>query len=292
MERESAVLKHGTVVQPFIKDAFKEGAHRIKPKTSQNRWFRQMMIGVVYNDIGSTATLEELADKHRTFRQSIALSNKIFLRNLWNNSSSQIQERYPLNEVLSARKPLSQRSRERFSEVQGGTSLRIREQVESGVADPDKISLNTGISKENARKAASGTLKGWGINVPRERASYKEALEYLEEETDDKKVQELLDGLPYHVIRDRTSKEKGISQFRALANFARQVEFHLHTKDTHLFAASLRNAGVPISIKDVAVGGAKPRINTYYILLSRHKDRAEKVLKEDQALQRFQRVSS
>ena len=62
MERESAILKHKTVVQPFIKDAFKEGAHRIKPRhIPQDQWARQIMIGVVYNDSGSTATHEELA---------------------------------------------------------------------------------------------------------------------------------------------------------------------------------------------------------------------------------------
>ena len=290
MERERAFLNHRDVVQPFLKDAFKEGAHRIKPKkTKRDQWFRQIMIGVVYNDIGSTATEEELADKYGTFRQSISDSNKFFLGNLWNNSSPTLQDRYPLNEVLTARKPWGQPSRERFSAVRGGASLRIKEQVESEVTDPDKISENTGISKQKIRQAATRTLKSWGIDVPRENASYIEILEQLDKETDDKKIQELLDGLPYYVIPHDMAKEKEASRFSSLSPLIREAGFR--SKYNLPFATSLKADGVgaPIAIKDRVVKGAKPRTLTYYFLLSRHKDRAIKALKEDQSLQKFQR---
>lgn len=170
MEREKAISNHGTIVQPFLKDAFKEGAHRkMLQHTLQDPRFRQLMIGVVYNDVGSTATLEELADKYGAFKQSIADSNKRFLSNLWNNSSPTLQDRYSLNEILTARKPLSQRSREKLSLVGGGRSLKIREQVARGVTDIDQIGENTGIPRKEIKRAASGVLKDRRINLPPER---------------------------------------------------------------------------------------------------------------------------
>jgi len=43
MERESTVLNHREIVQPFIIAAFKEGAHRIKPRrTPQDQCFREI----------------------------------------------------------------------------------------------------------------------------------------------------------------------------------------------------------------------------------------------------------
>jgi len=98
------------------------------------------MIGVVYNDIGSPATYEELVDEHDIYKQSARDINKRFLANLWNNSSPELQGKYPLSEILTARKPRSQRSRERHSLSMGGVSLRIKDQVENGVTDRDMIS--------------------------------------------------------------------------------------------------------------------------------------------------------
>lgn len=297
MERESTVLRHKDlrhkeIVQPFIKDAFKEGAHRIKPKRIlQDEWLRQIMIGVVYNDIGSTATIEEVAGEHGAFRQSIADSNKRFLRNLWNNGSPELKDRYPLEEILTAGKPLSQRSRERRSEVGGGRSVKIKAQVESGVTDVGKISKNTGMSRQEIR-AAGRILKEWGVNLPPSRiALNRKALKQLEEETDDKKTQELLDKIPLHVVHNNLAKKREASQFCALSNLIRKAGFREYKKHTYFFA-SLRNAGVPISIKDSVVKGAKPQTLTYYILLSRHKERAIQLLRDDQNLERFQRKPS
>lgn len=291
MERESAVLKHRTVVQPFIKDAFKEGAHKIKPKwTSEDGWSRQKMIGVVYNDIGSTATLEELAVKYDIFKQHVSEINKIFLRNLYNNGSPELKDRYLLSEILTARKPRSQRSRERESLNRGGTSLRIKAQVESGARDIDTINKNTGIPKKIIRTRANKALKDWGIDIPRKYASYRGVLVQLDKETDDERLQELLDRLPYHVVLRDMRKKKGDSQFYALTDLIWEAGLRPHIKDTHFFATSLQNAGVPVSGKDVVVKGNNPQtLPYYYILLTRHKGRAIKVLKEDQSHQRLQR---
>lgn len=289
MERESRLSKREFILQPFLKDAFKEGAHRIKPrKLSKDWWFRQIMIGVVYNDKGSSATVEELADKYRVTRQDISVLNKSFLRNVWNNSSPELKERYPLEEILTVRKPLSQRSREKISARQGGVSLRIKEQVEKGVIDIDKISENIGISKKTIIHTRSTTLKDWGVDIPRKNLSYKEILRQLEEENDDGKIQQLLDKLPLRVISDNINTKKGVSQFLALGNLIREGGFHPDRKNGEyiFFVDSLKKASVPITRKD-EVKGNNTYIQTYYILLSKHKDRAMQVLKEDQELQRF-----
>lgn len=291
MERERDISKHEAIVQPFIKGAFKEGAHRIKPKyLSENHWNRQIMIGVVYNDVGSTAAVGELGEKNGNTRQNISLLNKSFLKNLWNNCSPELQERHRLDEILAVRKPLSQISRERHSAVRGGRSLRIKEQVESGETNVEAISANTGISKGrimNSRKL----LKDWriNINVPREKSSYKESLEELDKETDDKKIQELLDGFPYFVIYYDMTKRKEASRFCSLLSLIREAGFHPHNTNVHFFETSLKKACVPITRKDRVVAGTKPHILTYYDVVNRHKDRAIQVFREDKDLQRFQK---
>ena len=131
------------------------------------------------------------------------------------------------------------------------------------------------------------TLKGRGVDLPKENVSYKGILEQLGKETDDEKIQELIDGLPYYVILYDLKKKKETSQFSSLSPLIREAGFS--SRSNRPFATSLKSAGVPISIKERVVGGAKPQNLSYYIFLSRHKDRAIKALKEDQSLQKFQR---
>lgn len=119
------------------------------------------MVGVVYN--GSFLTLQDLADMFGFNRGYMSSINKKFLIRLYNDSSPELQVRYDLDEILSARKPWSQRSREKMSASMGGTSLKIKAQIEAGVTDREKISNNTGISRPVIRGLARTTLKGWGI---------------------------------------------------------------------------------------------------------------------------------
>lgn len=313
MERESIISKHKNssyeaIVMPFLRDAIQEGAHKIKPESlSEDRWSRQRNIGGIY--IGSPAIYKDLTKLAGLYRvppelrtvttelrevttEQIRQIFKSFLINLWNNCSPELQEQYTLNDILTARKPWSQKSRERSSASQGGASLKIKAQVESGITDIDNISTNTEISKQVVRKLARGTLKDWGISIPiprKEYASYKKTLEQLEEETDDKKIQELLDQLPYHAVLADMGKKKEASLFRSLLTLSREAGFHPKNNETHFFETSLRTAGVPITRKDRVVDRTKQHVGAYYILLSRHKDRAMQVLKEDQYLQRFLR---
>lgn len=316
MERESTILKNNTaseyetIVLPFVIDAMQEGAHKKTPESlSDDQWNRQKNVGGIY--IGSPAINKDLkklaglysvppelrrvvTEVREVTTERIRQINKAFLRNLWNNGSPELQERHPLNKVLAVRKPLSQRSKERHSAVRGGKSLEIKKQVESGVTNVDEISANTGISRIRIMSRRK-LLKGWGINIdiPRERSSYKESLEQLveqlEKETDDKKIQELLDRLPYLVIWRDMTKKKGASHFYSLLTVVREAGFYPQNADVHSFATSLKTAGVPITRKDRVIAGIKPHTLRYYILLSRHKDRIIQALKDDQDLQRFQR---
>ena len=209
---------------------------------------------------------------------------------MWNNSSSELQGKYPLNDILTARKsrkPWSQESRERSSLSQGGASLKIKQQVESGITDINEISKNTGLSKRVIATSARFVLREWGVVVfTRQHAPHREDLEQLGKETDDKKTQDLLDRIPCHVILNLKRKREA-SQFLSLSSLIREAGFR--TRYNHPFATSLKNAGIPISTKEKVVGGARPQTQIYYILLSRHKDRAIQALRGDQSLQRFQR---
>ncbi len=284
MERERVISAHARIVQPFLKEAFKEGAHRIKPEhLTEDQWIRRKQIGILY---GLTpADLEDLKSAYGlNSRERVRQIYRDCLTDFWNNGSKEVQERHSLEDVLAARKPWSQKSRDKKSLSQGGVSFKIKEQVENGATSIKQINANTGIPEKKISRYLSTKLKDLRENVSRKRVSYREVLAHLDKETDDKKIQKLLDGLPYYVMRDRRGKKRS-SQFSSLSNLIREAGFR--SRDNDPFATSLESAGVPITRKEKVVTGTKPQ--TYYILLSRHRDRAIQKLREDQSLQGFRR---
>lgn len=154
MEKERVILKHDasnyeTLVVSFLRDAIQEEAHLIKPLyVSEDGWMRQRNVGgiyigspAIYEDLTKFAGLHSVPPKRRrvTTEQKEVTTEwvrqivKNFLMNLRNNCSPEVQDRYSLNELLAARKPLSQKSREKHSRVWRRISLRVEEQVERSV---------------------------------------------------------------------------------------------------------------------------------------------------------------
>lgn len=292
MERESflsrheTTSKHETIVVAFLKEAILEGAHlKTPPGLSEDQWIRQRNIGGAYHGSPS-ATLKDVGERYGITEERVRQISYAFLTNLWNNVSKEKKDRHPLNELRTARKTRSQRSREIYSARHGGISLRIKEELEKGITDINTININTGIPIVIILRSRY-TLKRWGIDLPRKRHLYEETLRQLENENDDKTSQELLDQLPYTTIRDYIGKKKEPRLFYSLLTLVREAGFHLKNKETHFFAGSLQKAEVPMTRKDIVVQGTRPHIATYYILLLRDKDRVTKVLREDQDLQRF-----
>lgn len=127
------------------------------------------------------------------------------------------------------------------------------------------------------------------LHTRRNSVFYKEILQKLETETDDKVIQEILDGLPVSMLIPHWGRKKQISHFCSLLNLVREDGFHLRPQDASEFADVVKNADIPIRRIDMAVKGKKQKLLTYYILLARHKERVKKTVNKTEGLQRFRR---
>ena len=285
--QETSTLKGFECTQAFFETAIAEGAHFKIPETGivKNKWEEYVNVTAVHLLNPDTSLRDEgkIFNKSKErVRQTVGKT----IRGLWQNVTPNVKTKFPIESFVFA-KPQTQETRERISSSRGGESLRIKEQVEAGVTDIKKISENTGISVRKITNLRSLALKTWGIDVPRIRASHKESLQQLKDETDDKKTRELLDKLSDSAILGEIRRKKGTSQFLSVGSLVREIGFHPNNKDIHFFAESLEESGILISRKERVVKGKTQKRLTYYILLSRDKERATKVFKEDQLLQRF-----
>lgn len=122
----------------FLRAAIAEGAHLKIPfwirgkftgQISEDAWVRQKNIVGVY--FGSPAALEDIGKMYRVTREMVRVIKDRGMRNIWRNCSSETQAIFPFQE-LTLSKPLSPRSRERFSRAQGGISISIRDQMALG----------------------------------------------------------------------------------------------------------------------------------------------------------------
>lgn len=249
MERKKSFLQHREVVQPFLKDAFKEGSHRKRTKYAPNpRWNRQILIGVVYNDIGSSATMDELAQKHGNSKQSISKSNKNFLTNLWENSSPELKDKYSLHEILGAVKQESRISGVRRSLARGGITIGIRNRLASGQSI-QQIREEGNYSSAQIRSARN-TLKRWGdITLPYTIVLPSENLELeenLKKTAADQEKQNFLNQVKRSFYIHHTGRDNPL--FITIEDMVKEAEFSMGWQRQNLvmFYGSLRSKHFPM----------------------------------------------
>lgn len=266
----------------WMEEAIQEGAlSKLPHRTTQEQWEKQQDIGITYTF--GDVTYEDLGRIHGCTGKNIRQLNKKFVINLWENSSPPLQAQHPLAEIPFA-KPLGQIFRERRSEVQGGFSLKVRDLVRKGITDPKQIKDTLGISTE-ALVGTRRILRGWGIDIPRTQ-SIKETFERIENEKDDKKLQELLDSfsassLEYFLYKD--SSHETLTTASAIAN---KKGFHAHTKSVRLIAETIKQAKIPIR-PTVRLRKNGKLLGSYYIVYAKHAERIAEALRSDPELQKF-----
>lgn len=282
MEREKTREELHQERQAFIIEAIQEGAHERLRERAVN-------IGVAYNFGGEP--LKVLGDQYEISRAGASLNARKFIEGLWSNSSEGLRSSHILEDLLTKR-PESEIISQRRSQVMGGTSLRVKEQVIAGARSIDEIGSNTGFSDDSIRKSFR-TLKEWGIDVSHLYRHYegREKIEQLRKEDDDKKIQQILDelstsyilsNLVKHKLRKKTERD-GI--FITVGDLTQGV-FHYKNTETGLFFDSLRLSGIPIRRVGRQVGKTG-KVLVHYVLLERHRKKALDVLEKDPRLQKY-----
>jgi len=200
-------------------------------------------------------------------RQYVQIINKRFLEETWKYASPELQSSHPLSEIL-ARKP----------GPVGEVNARIKRALEGG-ASPAEIRNTEGIS---ALQATRRTLRKRGIEIY---TAYEDLKARVKAETDDKKLQEILDSFTNASLRGYLKRYNHDPErvFAGLTSVLKKGGFfpHMHLST---FYEKIKEKGIPI--RPINVDVSRPK-NIYRIVFDKHGQRIIDSLKDDPDLQRF-----
>lgn len=258
----------------FLEQAVAEGAHKKQPTVKQlteEGWVRMRNIGAVYNG-SSEASLESLGQQYSLTRERVRQINRQFIRCLWNNCSEETRKKFPL-ESISQDKPRPIDFGIRMSQVHGGISLKIKEEIDKGVTDPRRIVDDLGLTLTQIARSRS-VLKTWGVELPRVNNSYEEFLAKVKKSRSDRKLQELLDSLPAMSLAHYKNRPKEKPLLIALGKIL--VELGFGTRSVREVGETLKSQGIPV--REILVGkqkrkGGKERNQNYWVIFARHRKR-------------------
>jgi len=276
----------------WMEQAIQGGALSKRPfHTNQKQWEKQQDIGITYTfgdvTFGDLGRIHESTRKNK--RENMRQLNKKFVINLWKNSSPALQAEYPLGEIPFA-KPLTQKSRERISEAQGGLSIRIKEvtlgtEEKKGTTDPAKIASELNIPLAQVLTGKS-VLKGWGINLDELNYPYDDLVEKVKNENDDIKLQEFLDSLSTNRLRYTMQRDSEHKILTTVFVVVREKGFRFHKRPVRYAAEKIKTAGIPV--KQIVRLGKNGKMHCFsYIVYTKHADRIAEALRNDPDLQRF-----
>ncbi|MDO8621365.1 MAG: hypothetical protein Q7R31_03775 [Candidatus Levybacteria bacterium] len=288
MERVRATPESYARKIEFIETAMAEGAHNNpspkSKKITRDGWDRELDIGLLYN-VGPETTAGSIGFLYGLTRERIGKISRQFIIDLHSNCSLETQDKFPLRRI-SFDKPLLQVSREKRSLSRGGISLRIKQEIESGVNDLATIAQNLGLS-EREISMHGRVLRGWGIILPRKTVSVREIREMIRQEGDDKKLQELLDSFSPIQIRGSIERERNIEQstFVFLGKFLFKLGFSF--QNAQFMAKVLKSIGIPIRIVETGYSikhGGREYPQRFYVFYAKHKQRITDAVKVMEAM--------
>lgn len=276
MERESRTRVQRIVLYKdrmigFLREAAAEGADKKVPASmTSEQWERQRDIGKAYSYLtlrdkdlgkiyGSSPEESLTGERIRQIRNN-------FKKNLHNNASPELQERFPLSD-LSARKP---------SPLRSEVILQVTKQVEEGVEDRRKIAKNTGLTLAQVTRKAQ-VLKRMGIEIPRPPTFSEELEEKVKEEKDDKKLQDILNEIPVNTIV-KYMRGKDFKVLIFLTNVLKSNGFFVRNRELKSVAGAIKKIDPEIPIRIVETNyklkiRSKEYIQSYMIVFAKHTDR-------------------
>lgn len=264
----------------FLREAVAQGADRIVPKgMSSEQWERQKDIGKAYSYLASM-TREELrriygrSKEEPLTRERIRQIHDAFIVNLHNNSSPNLQSKFPLEEIF-VKKPLSL--------LRGGTiALEVKRQIEQGVNSRAQILKNTGLTLQQVKRAAE-TLRKHEVIVPRMNTSWQELEEQFKKEEDNEKLQGMLDEINPYNVRHFMGRDPGKEVFLSyLSDILVDAGFYVG-KRLETIATLIRDMGIPVRRFEIApmIKKGKAIRRVYTIIPTKRRKQILEVLNEN-----------
>lgn len=275
----------------FVEEAMQEDAHKDIPLKTAD-------IGLMYT-FSDELTLDDIATQvypqDKSGRANTSKHYRRFMKILFGRASHALGSQYEIDDLL-AKRPMPQKSREKSSEAHGGATLKIRDLICSGTKSVDELEKQLRLPRG---KILSGlrALERWRIDVSQFTGKIRESgkkIQQLITEMDDKKIQEIMDGLPSTVIlynitehrrRKRERKKRRYPKVFTTIGSVTSGVYHNKYTEIHLFAQVLKKDGIPNRRVKIAPDRKKPLV--YYVFLEKHRDRALAAWKKNRKLEKF-----
>jgi len=268
----------------FIETAMGEGAHLILPVSkatgitmSKEAWDRIVDIGLLYH-LGPETTGQSLANMYGITKEAIRQTRDKFIVNLYENSSDKTKKKFPLKTII-LRKPVILPQREKLSERNGGIALKVKSLMqEEGITDAKEITSRLGITAADLRIIMeSGMFKRWGLDlhVDRINRSFKEVEDKVNEMTDDKELQEYLDGFSGPSLRSYIYRKDSTQTIFGLLGATLKELGVKNNRYAKPVALKLKADGIPVRLLSGGVQkkGEHEHQKTYFIYFLKQKQR-------------------
>ncbi|MBF8249772.1 MAG: hypothetical protein HW400_373 [Candidatus Levybacteria bacterium] len=258
----------------YIQDAVAEG---VLDKISKKISGRNQNIAIVYS-LSEEITGEnigkffpKLSGEDLTSERVRQISRR-FLAEAWKYSSPQLQNKHPLRE-LYARRPSA------LNQI----NARIKELILKGTNLTDIESAEGKTVLENARDI----LGKRGIKIPAGISRYEDFKVKAEMETDDRKLQKLLDDCTSGQLIGYLGRHNNDEQIvlTGLSGILRKNGFHPHNF-LKLFMGKIRADGIPCGeINHTNDKSKYPQV--YRVVFVKHEERILNAIKDDHDLKKF-----
>lgn len=289
MSKEALIAGH-EIKKAFLKEVINEGSWKVKPDNlSDDQWLMQRKIGFQY--AFTDKTLDELGKQYpgrrKRTKEDIRQLNQRFLDNIYRNSSSELQAEYP-RESIPDSKPRARKSKELVSRSNQGLSWQISKFIETTkINDPREIAAKFRISMRKVNQIRQ-VLRGWEIIIPSTVARYRDFVKKVESESNDQKLQEILDGSSTKSLLHYRQKY-GDEVIMSLAQVVRKAGFYPPYNYMILFAQSVKKQGIPIRFFEERGERERKYRQRHLIVFTKHKKRIVEALRNDSSLRRFKR---
>lgn len=275
----------------FLKRALLEGAHIRKPDgISEKDWIRMRnIIGIYFSTAADTTQIGRI---YGVSREAIRQLKQKGIKLLWQNSSSEAQEQFPIDQILLGKKSGDYPDEYKLL-VKGGVGNKIVNLLEED-RDIREIAEALNLTRQSTLPRLR-LLKRLGTEIPKFKdinTQNKELIAKLNDETlANDEIQALLNQARFGFCERNTLGANPL--FSRVFKFLNECGFrHIPLKERRRFIQLLKEVGLPMCSFSERVNSKKQKgVRNSYFMLARHRKWAERILQERPELERFKKSS-
>lgn len=197
---------------------------------------------------GTNAGIYEIGRKFGLTGEAVRQIFERTIKKLHNSASADLQEKYPW-ESLGRDKRQSLAARQRQSAERGGTGIKIAGLIAAGRGNTQKEIREAGISSKQFQSARR-TLESWGVQVPAKESILETFKELREPDTNDEKIQELLNKI---TAPGRYNMLRRAGLIISLSSLARNAGLFVHGRDISTIYNELSSKHLPVKRMNYAM---------------------------------------